>query len=135
MAVFVDLNFDDFRDLFYTKLVRVKKYLQEYRKELPRYLLALRHRLDHPLSEIHILFQQLSMDSNFEVDALFPPSKIGITADLNFLDLALNEIRTILYFVTEKKSEPIFRGLQNYDLEQKLTQIMQSLEEIKKSIK
>jgi hypothetical protein len=131
----LDLNPDEFRDLIYMKLIRAKRYLQEYSKELPRYLMALRHRVDHPLSELHILLQQLSPDSNFEEDSLFTPSKIGITDDLSFLDLALNEIRTILNFLTEKKREPVFRELQNYDLEQKLAYIIQSLEEVKKRTK
>jgi hypothetical protein len=131
----VDLNFDEFRDLIYAKLIRAKRYLQEYSKEVPRYLMALRHKVDHPLSELHILLQQLSPDSNFKEDPLFTPSKIGISDDLSFLDLALNEIRTILNFLTAKKRESVFRELENYDFEQRLTQIMQSLEKIKKNIK
>lgn len=131
----MDLNFDEFKDLIYTKLVRAKKYLQEYSKDLPRYLTVLRHRVEHPLSELHILLQQLAPYSNFEDDSLFTPSKIGITGDLSFLDLALNEMRTILNFLTEEKRATVFQELQNYDLEQKLAQIIQSLEELKKSIK
>ncbi|MDD1778108.1 MAG: hypothetical protein LUQ65_08045 [Candidatus Helarchaeota archaeon] len=130
----MDLNFDEFKDLIYMKLVRAQKYLQEYSKELPRYLMV-RHRVEHPLSELHILLQQLSNYSNIEAESLLRPSKIGIAADLSFLDLALNEIRTILNFLTEKKREAIFPELRNEDLEQKLIQITQSLEEIRKNIK
>lgn len=130
----MNLNIDDFRDFIHSKLSRVKKYLQEYSKELPKYLLALRHKLDHPLSQIHILLQQLAMDTDEKVESLFTPIKIWIGEDLNFLDLALDEIRTILILLTEKKREPIFQGLQNDDLKQRLTQIIQSLEEIKKKV-
>jgi len=128
------LGLEELKMIIYTRLIRSKIYLQEYIKQLPGLLISLRHKFEHPLSEIHILIQQLAPYFKFE-DNLYPiPNKTEISQDLNYFDLTLNEIKTILKYLEKTRNIQIFQEIWNEDLEEKIKQIIQVLENIKNNV-
>lgn len=131
----MDLGLEEFQEIIYTRLVRTKMYLQEYIKHLPRYLMALRHKFEHPLSELHILTQQLVPESAFENDLHLMDIKTDIPQNLNYFDLALNEIKTALEYIEKRENNQIFQEIWNEELKRKITRIIRALEDIKNSTK
>ena len=130
----MDLGSEDFKEIILARFIRTKTYLQEYIKQIPTYLMVLRHKFEHPLSELHILTQQLVPYSEFEVNLHLIDSKSGISQDLNYFDLALNEIKTALKYLKKKKNVEVFQEMGNEELDRKITQIIRILEGIKSEI-
>ena len=130
----MDLDSEEFEEIIYNRLIRTRMYLQEYIKQLPKYLLALRHKFEHPLSELHILIQQLAPNSQFETDSHLMPIKTEFLQDLNFFDLALNEIKTALKYLEQRENTEFFQEIWKEELERKITHIIQVLESTKKNI-
>jgi hypothetical protein len=122
------------KEIICARLSRSIIYLRRYSEDLPNYLLPIRHKFEHPLSELHILLQQLSSTPQFKPIPTYLPPKNGIPEDINYFDLALNEIKTALIYYQQRESSESFQDLQDYYLEQKLTQIINQLEEIEKTI-
>ena len=130
----MDLGSEDFKEIILARFIRTKTYLQEYIKQIPIYLMVLRHKFEHPLSELHILTQQLVPYSEFEVNLHLIDSKSGISQDLNYFNLALNEIKTALKYLKKKKNVEVFQEMGNEELDRKITQIIRILEGIKSEI-
>lgn len=130
----MDLGSEDFKEVILARFIRTKTYLQEYIKQIPTYLMVLRHKFEHPLSELHILIQQLVPYSKFENNLYLRNSKNGISQDFNYFDLALNEIKTALKYLKKKKNIEVFQEMGNEELDRKITQIIRVLEGIKSEI-
>ncbi len=122
------------KEIICARLSRTIIYLRRYSEDLPSYLLSIRHKLEHPLSELHILIQQLSPAPQIKPFPAYYPPKNGIPADINYFDLALNEIKTAFIYYQQRESSESFQDLQDYYFEQKLTHIINQLEEIEKTI-
>ena len=56
---------------------------------------------------------------------------LTIKSDINYFELALNEIKTAKQYFIQSKSREIFKEIQAFYLEQKLSKIIKQLEEIK----
>ena len=126
------LNIGVLKDIIRARLSRTIIYLRRYVKELPNHLIQLRHKFEHPVSELQILVQQLSPILKLENPPAFPLPEGGIPEDVNYFDLALNEMKTALIYFKQRENEEIFKELKDYYLEQKLTKIIQDLEELEK---
>ncbi|MHA1649100.1 MAG: hypothetical protein ACTSYB_02810 [Candidatus Helarchaeota archaeon] len=126
----------DLKELIRARLARTKMYLQQYIKELPNYLSPLRHSFEHILSKIHILIQQLSPELKLnDLQFYTSPPKGGIPDEIDYFDLALNEIKTAFLYFKQRKVENIFKEISDYYLEQKISKIIQELEKLRCQIK
>ncbi|MFX1293669.1 MAG: hypothetical protein ACFFD2_02245 [Promethearchaeota archaeon] len=131
----MQFNKKNIREIIQARLSRTQIYLQRYLQELPKYLTNLRHKFEHPLSELHVIVQQLSPRLKPDNAPLYFLPEGGIPEDIDYLELALNEIKTSLLYFKLRKTNEIFEGIRDYYLEQKLSGIIQQLETLKDLIK
>ncbi|HUX98131.1 MAG TPA: hypothetical protein VMV49_01135 [Candidatus Deferrimicrobium sp.] len=124
----------DLREIIRARIARTMIYLERYSKELPNYLMQVRHKLQHPLSDLNILNQELSSPVKLKSFPTPPLPEVGIPEEVNFLDLALNEIKTALKYFKQREFNEPFAEIQDYHFEQRLTRIIQQLEEIQTEI-
>ena len=128
------LDKENLREIIRARLARTRIYLEKFLKDLPMHLVELRHRLEHPISELYILIQQLL----HKIDLTTPPPislpEGVIPEDINYFDLALNEIKTALLYFKQRDTNEIFEEIQDYYLEQKLSRILKRLKDFKESI-
>ncbi|NVM55965.1 MAG: hypothetical protein HWN66_19870 [Candidatus Helarchaeota archaeon] len=127
------LNQEILKDIIRARLSRTIIYLRRFVKELPKHLIHLRHKFEHPLSSLQILVNQLSTPLRLDSLPSIPPPEGGIPEEVNYFDLALNEMKTALLYFKQRDNNGIFKEIQDYYLEQKLTKIIKDLEELEKS--
>ena len=120
------------KDIIRARLSRTITYLRRFIQDLPKHLIQLRHKFEHPISDLQILIQQLSPFLKLEIPPSFPLPEGGIPEDLNYFDLALNEMKTALIYFKQRENDEIFKEIKDYYLEQKLTKIIQDLENLEK---
>ncbi len=125
------LNSDELINIIIARLRRTQIYLQYFLKDLPTYLIQLRHKLEHPLSELHILLQHLSPHLKLEKFPSFVPTYGLRPDDISYLELALNELETALSYLLQSNKTDLFEKLDDLHLEQRLKTIIQQLEKIK----
>lgn len=122
------------KDIIRARIARTIMYLQRFLKEMPKRLLPMRHKFEHPISGLHILVQQLSPTIKLGNPPSFSPPEGGIPDEINYFDLALNELKTALLYFKQRESDEVFKEIQDYYLEQKLSKIINDLEELKKEL-
>ncbi len=130
----MDLDTKVLKDIIRARLARTIVYLQRYSEELPKYLLHLRHKFEHPLKSLQILIRQLSPKLSLDKAVHFQMPEGGIPEDINYYELALNELKTALIYFQQRKNDEIFKELRNYYLEQKLVKSINDLEDLKESL-
>jgi len=127
----MNLDNEDLKEIIIARLSRTLIYLQRYLKEIPKHLIGVQHKFEHLISELNILIQQLSPSLNLDFFSTFLPPKNSLPEDINYFELALNEIKTAKQYFIQSKSREIFKEIQAFYLEQKLSKIIKQLEEIK----
>ena len=130
----MDLDNEVLKEIIRARLARTIAYLQRFSKGLPRYLLHLRHKFKHPIKSLQILIQQLSPTLRLDNSTRFQMPEGGIPEEVDYFDLASNELRTALIYFQQRKNNKVFEEIQDYYLEQKLTKIISDLEEIRKDL-
>lgn len=130
----MDLDNKVLKEIIRARLARTIAYLQRFSEGLPRYLLHLRHKFEHPIKSLQILIQQLSPTLRLDNSARFQMPEGGIPEEVDYFDLASNELRTALIYFQQRKNNKVFEEIQDYYLEQKLTKIISNLEEIRKDL-
>lgn len=128
------LNPSVLKDIIRARISRTIIYLQRFMKEVPKYLVNLRHKFDHPLSGLQIILNQLSSPVRLDHQPSFPPPEGGIPEEVNYFDLALNELKTALLYFKQRENDEVFKGLGDYYLEQKLAKIIKELEDLEGEI-
>ncbi len=128
------LNHEILKDIVRVRISRAIIYLQQFVKEIPKYLLKIRHKFEHPISELHILIQQLIPPIKLKNLPSFPFPEGGIADDINYFDFALNELKTALQYFKLREPGEVFTEIQDYYLEQKLAKIVGELEGLKQSL-
>ena len=126
----MNIDVKNLKEIIRARISRTIIYLQRFIKELPKYLLHLRHKFDHPLSELHILTQQLSPYPKLDPLRAHPLPEGGIPEDISYFEMALNEIKTALLYLKQREIGLVFQEIRDYYLEQKIAKIIKTLEEI-----
>ena len=129
------LGRQELQDIILGRLSRTMIYLQRYSKDLPKYLSHIRNTLEHPISELHILIQQITDQPYRHAVPSYSPPEGGIPYDMDYFALALNEIRTALIYFTQRKMSDLFKELSDYYLEQKISSIIHQLEIIQNELR
>ncbi len=128
------LDKEKLQDIIRGRLSRTMIYLQRYNKELPKYLSHLRNKLEHPISELHIIIQQITDKPYRRAVPSYSPPEGGVPEDMDYFLLAFNEIKTAFIYFTQRKATDLFKELSDYYLEQKISNIIEQLERIQKEL-
>jgi hypothetical protein len=128
------LGRQELQDIIRGRLSRTMIYLQRYSKELPKYLTHIRNKIEHPISELHILIQQITDQPYRRAVPSYSPPEEGIPDDMDYFALALNEIKTALIYFKQRKGTDLFKELSDYYLEQKISSIIHQLETLQKKL-
>ena len=127
-------NQEDLKGIIRARISRTITYLQQYLKDLPKYQIQLHHQFEHPISELKILLRELPPRLTLDPYSTTSLPQGGIPEDINYLDLALNEIKTAFLYLKQRENDQVFAEIRDYYLEQKLDKIIQELTEIIKLV-
>lgn len=122
------------RELIIARINRTISYLERFRNSIPKFLIPLKHKFEHPISRLKILSKQLTglpRTSYFPTD---PLPEGGIPEDVNYFDMALNELKTALHYFQLRTENDLFFELADIYLEQKLLKLVTDLEALGKEI-
>ncbi|MHA1266277.1 MAG: hypothetical protein ACTSRS_13675 [Candidatus Helarchaeota archaeon] len=130
----MDFDIPVIKELIRARIIRTIIYLQKYVKELPKYQLQLRHKFQHPILNLEILAKQLSCPLKLSKPSSYPLPEGGIPEDINYFELALNELKTAYQYFKLRPREELFRELEDYYLEQKLLKIIGDLKALQEEL-